>query len=58
VEKVNSGIRDYNLNNLVVEGRVYVKHGEKYEKENKVFKIKVEDDTLSLEIINSHVEVD
>jgi len=58
VEKVNSNIKDYNLNNLVIEGRVYIKHSDKYDKENKVFRMKVEDDTLGLEIINSHVDVD
>ena len=55
---MSKGIKDYNVNTMAIEGRVYVKHKDKYVMENRVFRIKVEDDTLNLEVIDSHSSKD
>lgn len=53
VEDVASQLKDYNLNQLKLHGRVYVKRKDTFIIQDKVFKAKVDDDVLSLDIIDS-----
>ncbi len=53
VEDVHRQPKDYTSNQVKLEGRVYVKRAEEYVVTEKTFKVKLDDDVLSVDVVDS-----
>jgi hypothetical protein len=53
IEDLSKQLKDYNNNNMKLEGRVYVKRKEDYVITEKTFKVKLDDDVMTIDVIDS-----